>query len=295
MNNIVEVKSIEKKYGRKIVIDNIDFDISEKEIVGFIGPNGAGKSTVMKCLCGLIRPSRGEIKICNYDIVKERENALSFVSALIENPGIYPEFTGEENLKLISVLKKCTKQELEDVKNLTNIKDMLNEKAKNYSLGMKQRLGLGMALLGNPKFLILDEPTNGLDPTGVIQLRDTLHSLKNDKGISILMSSHQLGEVEKVCDRILWINHGKLVNFDNDLKIQRTYCIKTNECEEVMKIMQKINNITNFKKISPIEINFTIKSEKTLSECITKIGDKILDISKQSTDVEILYKEMIGE
>lgn len=190
MEKIVEVKNLSKKYGKQQILKDVSFELSEREIVGFIGPNGAGKSTTMKCLCSLIFPDAGSIQICGYDLKTEREKALGNLSAMIESPALYPNLTGMQNLKLFANLKQVSNERIKELEVFTKLEKDLHKKVSKYSMGMKQRLALGIALLNKPKFIILDEPTNGLDPSGIIELREILQELKTKENVSILFSSH---------------------------------------------------------------------------------------------------------
>lgn len=212
METIVEVKNLRKTFGKQGVLKGISFTIQEHEIVGFIGPNGAGKSTTMKCLCNLIFSTSGEIKICGYDLKKDREKALAVQSSLIETPGLYPYMSGLENLKVFAALRHVEKERIDEIIKFIHISDKdMRKSVSKYSLGMKQRLGIGIALLPKPRFLILDEPTNGLDPKAIMELREFLKQLVKEEQTSILFSSHSLGEIEKISDRIICINQGSIV------------------------------------------------------------------------------------
>ena len=194
--NVLDVLNLCKSYGNHLVLDDISFSIRENEIVGFIGPNGAGKSTLMKCLCGLIHMDSGHVTICGHDIQSQREKALSHQASLIESPGLFFNMTGYENLEIFASLKNVSKDKLQQMADYTRIGDYLKKPVSSYSLGMKQRLALSIALLSSPQFLMLDEPMNGLDPSGVFELRKELRKMVDEYGMSLLISSHQLNEIE---------------------------------------------------------------------------------------------------
>ena len=246
MEKIVEIKGLCKKFGKTEVLHDVSFDIYEDEIVGFIGPNGAGKSTTMKCMCNLIFPSAGTIKICGYDIVKEREKALAKQSSLIETPGLFPNLTGKENIEYFASYKKIPQSKIEEIIQFMNLGDGLYRRTAKYSLGMKQRLALGIALLSDPKLLILDEPTNGLDPAGVFDLRNQLKTLAKEKHVPILVSSHQLGELEKISDRYICINKGKIVENPKQMKNDSCYHITMKKTEQVEKLMEQAASVYSY-------------------------------------------------
>ncbi|MCH4287176.1 ABC transporter ATP-binding protein [Amedibacillus hominis] len=210
MEKIVTVKNLSKSYGKQLVLDDISFEIYKGEIVGFIGPNGAGKSTLMKCMCNLINIDAGSINICGYDLVKDRKNALKKQASLIEGPGLFLTMTGLQNIKLFASLHDVSKQRLQEMIDYSRLGKHINKKVSAYSLGMKQRLALAIALLSEPNFLMLDEPMNGLDPTGIFELREELRNMVNKYNMALLISSHQLNEIEKIADRIIYLDHGKI-------------------------------------------------------------------------------------
>ncbi|MCL0312619.1 ABC transporter ATP-binding protein [Apilactobacillus sp. TMW 2.2459] len=207
--NTLEIKNLSKFYGRTKALHNITFDIKPGSILGLIGPNGAGKSTIMKSIVGLTNYSTGSILVNNEKLKKGSRKGLKNVGSMIETPALYGHMTGLQNLKLFND-GSTSDAEIKKIMDETQISSFANKKAKNYSLGMRQRLGIAMALLNHPKLLILDEPMNGLDPQSTHDLRDLLLKLSK-RGISILISSHLLDELARIADYYVVINHGKLV------------------------------------------------------------------------------------
>ena len=211
-NKVLEVTNLSKSFGKRKVLDNINLDIYEGDIVGLIGPNGAGKTTLIKTILNLYMYDSGNVKICGYDTKKDLVNTLSKIGCIIENPDMYENISGRKNLKITEILNTDDDIEYTDkMIKLVKLEDRINDKVKTYSLGMKQRLGLANALLKRPKLLILDEPTNGLDPLGIKELRETLKKISIEQNMSILISSHILAEVENVCDKIVIIDKGKII------------------------------------------------------------------------------------
>jgi len=170
--DILSVKGLKKSFGKNQILKGINFTVGEKEIVGFLGPNGSGKSTTIKCITGLYQMTEGEIKICDYDITKERTKALSMLGASIESPALYPQLTGMEHLKMMGKWRKVSPERIREMAEYTGIGHNLNRRAGNYSMGMKMRLMLAMTMMAKPSLIILDEPTNGLDPQAVFELRE---------------------------------------------------------------------------------------------------------------------------
>lgn len=292
---VLEVKNLNKTYGKNRVLNDVSLKVRHNEIVGFIGPNGAGKSTTMKCICNLVYPDSGEIIINGYDLFKHREKALGFQSSLIESPGLYQDMTGKDNINLIAKMRSITKERVIEIYEFTELGDALHRKVSGYSMGMKQRLALGIAILTKPKFLILDEPTSGLDPTGVIRLRSTLQRLVKDEDISILFSSHQLGEVEKLADRIVCINKGEIIEVPSIMSNVQYYIIQVSDLESTLHTVSNIVGELAVEAISFDSLKFEIQNQDILSEILYKLLSqkiKIYDIYKDNVDIETIYKEI---
>ena len=214
MNNseiVLEVRGITKIYGTRTAVNNASFDIKAGEIYGLIGKNGAGKTTIIKIITGLCKATSGEVYICNED-VQSSVKALRYVGAIIENPELYGYMSGMDNLKYFAGLyKNISKNKIDEIVSLVGMDNRINDKVKTYSLGMKQRVGIAQALLHSPKLLILDEPTNGLDPNGIKEMRVFLRKLAKEQNIAILISSHNLSEMELICDKIGIIDNGMII------------------------------------------------------------------------------------
>ncbi len=212
MENIVATESLSKKYGKKYVVKNLNMNVPKGSIYGFLGPNGAGKSTTMKMLLGLARQTQGDIRIFGVPVREEnRMKILKNTGSLIESPAHYGHLTGRENLEIICTLKGVPKTEIEPVLRTVRMEKQQDKKVKNYSLGMKQRLGLASALLGHPRLLLLDEPTNGLDPAGIQEMRELICSLPDRFGMTVLVSSHLLSEIDQMATHVGIIHQGELL------------------------------------------------------------------------------------
>ena len=211
-SKVLEVANLSKSFGKRKVLDNINLTIYEGDIIGLIGPNGAGKTTLIKTILRLYYYDKGSVEICGYDTKKQLEQALSKVGAIIEKPDMYDQLTGRKNLKITELLNNIHDQKyVEEMIEFVGLKTRINDKVKKYSLGLKQRLAIANALIKKPKLLILDEPTNGLDPKGIRELRQMLKTISQEQNMSILISSHILSEVENICDRVVIIDQGRLV------------------------------------------------------------------------------------
>ena len=212
MSSVIMTDSLTKQYGSKKAVDRLDLKVPSGSIYGFLGPNGAGKSTTLKLLLGLIRPTGGRIMILGKEVnQKNRLSILAKTGSLIESPAYYGHLSGKENLRIICTLKDVPFQEADRVLKIVRMTEQQNKKVGQYSLGMKQRLGLAAALLGSPDLLLLDEPTNGLDPAGIQEMRRLICSLPEKYGITIVVSSHLLSEIDQMATHVGIIDHGQLI------------------------------------------------------------------------------------
>jgi ABC-2 type transport system ATP-binding protein len=213
LETIVELKDVTKVIKGRTIIDNISFKVNKGEVFGFLGPNGAGKTTTIRMIVGLMGITSGDIIIGQSSIKTDFENAVGHVGAIVENPEMYKFLTGYQNLvHYARMAKGITKEKIAETVELVGLTERINDKVKTYSLGMRQRLGLAQCLLHDPNVLILDEPTNGLDPAGIREIRDYIRLLAREKNMAVIVSSHLLSEMEMMCDRIGIIQNGQLID-----------------------------------------------------------------------------------
>ncbi|MEH6889476.1 ABC transporter ATP-binding protein [Bacillus sp. JJ864] len=212
MTTVLSVRNLKKVIKKKTLVEDVSFDIQQGEVFGFLGPNGAGKTTTIRMLVGLIAATEGTILIGGYDIKENFRSAMRQIGSIVENPELYTYLTGFENLKQFArMLGGISDERIMEIAKMVHLDERIHDKVKTYSLGMKQRLGIAQALLGSPKLLILDEPTNGLDPAGIRELREFVHTLVKEENMSVFISSHLLSEVQMICDRVAIINKGKVI------------------------------------------------------------------------------------
>ncbi len=215
MDAVLEIRDLTKTFGKKTAVDNISFDVCAGEVFGFLGPNGAGKTTAIKMIMGFLTPDNGHIIINGTDVKKNYEKAMQRIGGIVENPEMYKDLSGRKNLEMYARLHdNVPKGRVDEVIRLVKMENRANEKVKKYSLGMKQRMGVAQALVHSPNMLILDEPTNGLDPAGIKELRDILKQLAHENNVAVMVSSHMLAEMELMCDRVGIINNGKILGID---------------------------------------------------------------------------------
>ncbi|WP_434296246.1 ABC transporter ATP-binding protein [Clostridium sporogenes] len=282
---VLDVKNISKKRGKTPILKDVNFSIRKGEICGFVGRNGAGKTTLMKIITSMLFPDGGKIIICGKNLKTEREEALENIGAVVETPEMYGYLTGRQNLNyMASMLKDVTEDDIEEAIRYSNLGDKIDEKVKKYSLGMKQRLGLAQALIGDISLLILDEPTNGLDPLGVVELENTINTLVKEKGVSVFISSHILSEIENICTKVVFIDNGKIVNIqkmDEELQVNniKNMFIKTDLPEKAAESVKSIPDI----ELSKVEKNGVSVLVNTDIYDITKI---LVTLHNEGVNVE---------
>ena len=215
-NLVLKCENLNKKFGKKQILRNVSAEVYEGDILGFIGPNGAGKTTTIKLILGLQSITSGHVFINGFDIVKDFEKAINRVGAIVENPDLYMYLSGYDNLKLVAnMYKNIDKKRIDEVVKLVGLEARIKDKVSKYSLGMRQRLGIAQAIIHRPNLLILDEPTNGLDPEGIKELRNLLKKLAKQEKMAIFISSHNLSELESFCNKVCIIKNGVVIETDN--------------------------------------------------------------------------------
>lgn len=297
--SVLEVNNVYKSLGKREIIKGIDFSVEEGEIFGFLGPNGAGKTTTIKMIVGLIRPDKGSISIDGANILKDGNRARAKLGAVVENPEMYNYLSGMANLKMIAEIRKIPKQDILDIVELVDLSSRIDDKVGKYSLGMKQRLGLACALLGKPKLLILDEPTNGLDPSGIIDFRNIVKNAVRELKTSVFISSHILSEVQQLCTKVAFINHGEIKSMENliDGNIRQGYeeiTILAKPSDLTRKILSSIEEISRIGQngaeySAVIEKGSTPKIIKTLVE----ENIDIHQVYQRQNSLEQRYMELV--
>lgn len=303
---MIEVKNLTKQYGDKRGVNDISFTVNEGEILGFLGPNGAGKSTTMNILTGYLSATSGVAKIGEFDILENPMEAKRYIGYLPEQPPLYLDMTVKEYLNFIYDLKKCKlprQHHIEQVCSVVKIKNVYTRLIKNLSKGYKQRVGLAQALIGNPKVLILDEPTVGLDPKQIIEIRNLIKSLSDQH--TIILSSHILTEVQAVCDRIVVINEGKLVaddtesNLSNKLSKDNRFTVRIEgEVEAIMKALGKLTQLKSIVEHGEKEegvYEFVLEGKegadvrRDVFDCVTANGFRILGLHSTELSLEDIF------
>ena len=269
MSEVLSVKNLNKRFGKKQVLFDVSFNIEEGEILGFIGPNGAGKTTTIKLILGLQSINSGEVYINGIDMKKDFVKAIEKVGAIVESPDMYMYLSGRKNLELVArMYENVDEERIDEVIKITGLENRINDKVSKYSLGMRQRLGIAAALINRPNLLILDEPTNGLDPEGIKELRDLMVDLAKKEKIAILISSHNLSELESFCTDVCIIKNGKIITTSSMKKMKRgettSYLIEVSNIEKALKVDKKLS------KEDDTHIKITC-DKKEISEIIKKL------------------------
>jgi ABC-2 type transport system ATP-binding protein len=296
-NIILSVSNLSKSFGRKTVVSNINLEVQKGDIFGFLGPNGAGKTTTIRMLLGLISKNTGEVVINGYNVDTDFKKAITAVGAVVESPKFYENLSGYDNLKLILNLhKNVSKEKIDEVLEIVGMKRKAKDKVKTYSLGMKQRLGIARALLNNPTLIILDEPTNGLDPQGMIEVRELIIKLAKEKNITFFISTHLLHEVELMCNKVAIIKDGKtmvqgsvmeLLDEDNE-----TIELISQNKDKAVKLIEKLD-YAKYIKDTEKGIIITLYEEKSgiLNKYLTENGVIVDYIIPRNQSLEDFFIE----
>lgn len=293
--NILKVQNLCKKIGKKEILKDVSFEINSGDILAFIGPNGAGKTTTIKCILGLQKLNSGSVIINGYNIKNDFVKAINNVGCIVESPDVYMYLTGMQNLELqASLYHDIEEDDIAKVVALVGLEKRIYDKVSKYSLGMRQRLGIALALIHNPNLLILDEPTNGLDPEGIKELRELLKSLAK-KGMGILISSHNLSELESFCNRVVILSKGEIIESSSITDIKKLdenkYILKIDDTNKVKDIIKKTDTI---KDKNYIEIIREEKDIPTLINDFIKKDVLLYEIKREDISLEEAFIKKAG-
>jgi ABC-2 type transport system ATP-binding protein len=293
----LSVKGLRKTIGKKEIIKGLDFDLKRGEVFGFLGPNGAGKTTTIRMLVGLIKPSSGSIEIGGYNVRKNFTKAMSQMGCIVENPELYSYLTGWENLEHFArMLPEVDRAYMEYVVDLVRLNERIHDQVKTYSLGMRQRLGIAQALLGKPKVLILDEPTNGLDPMGIREMRNFIRYLAEEEGLTVLVSSHLLSEIQLMCDRVAIISKGAVIKVDyveNLLAMQERVIWQVEPRETAKDILSEVTSVVEGPDgtlITPYIEN----AASSWNRLLVEKGVEVKEMNRKLPALEDLFLELTG-
>jgi len=296
---IIKTNKLTKKFGSKRVVNHVDLQVKRGEIYGFLGPNGAGKTTTIRMLLGLARPTKGSIQIFGEDIQKDKLSILKKVGSLVEYPSYYGHLTAYENLEAVRILLDAPKSRIDEVLSIVRLTKDAKRPVKGFSLGMKQRLGIATALLGNPELLILDEPTNGLDPSGIIEIRELIKSMPKEHGITIVVSSHLLSEIDQMATQVGIISKGHMIFQDSISKLRERASSKikitVNEGESAWKMLLSHGITAN---VAQQSIYLEDSSDEKVAKAVKSLVDNdysIFRVEEEKKSLEEIFLELTGK
>lgn len=298
---VLKTYNITKKYGEQLAVDNVNMTIKKGDIYGFIGQNGAGKTTLIRLITGLIHKSGGEIELLGANEENELNKARTMVGSLIESPSLYTNMTARENLEVSRLVrnipgKKC----IDEVLELVGLKDVEKKKVKNFSLGMRQRLGIANALMGNPKLLILDEPINGLDPMGIVEIRELLKKINKEKDMTILISSHILSELSELATTYGIISNGKLIEEITAKQLSekcRQYIdLKVDDTVRAVILLERELGISDYEVLedSNIKVFSNLDNVGEVNSLLSRSGIIVESISVKGENLEEYFMNKVG-
>ncbi|MBF2674084.1 ABC transporter ATP-binding protein [Listeria marthii] len=291
----LQVTNLHKKIRKREIIKGISFEVMPGEVFGFLGPNGAGKTTTIRMIVGLIKPTSGTILIGGKDIRKNFTEAMRGLGSIVENPEFYSFLIGQENLAYFARMDSSIKKErIQEVTELVGLEKRINDRVSTYSLGMRQRLGIAQALLSNPKLLILDEPTNGLDPSGIHEMRDFIRALARNEGISVLVSSHLLSEIELLCDRVAIMTDGTIIKTDQVAHLLSSRAQLRWRVTPIEQAKAFLESVTEVEVDGEYLVTAMNDESAEWNEQLVAKGVKVHEIDKRKPSLEDLFLELTG-
>ncbi|ASJ54932.1 ABC transporter ATP-binding protein [Brevibacillus formosus] len=300
---VLSVKGLQKAIGKKPIIHDITFDVFAGEVFGFLGPNGAGKTTTIRMLVGLAKADGGDIRIGGISLQEQFPQAIAQVGCIVENPELYKFLTGRENLEQFARMSGgITPERIEEIVRFVDLERAIDDKVKTYSLGMRQRLGIAQALLHRPKILILDEPTNGLDPAGIRELRQFIRKLAEEEGLAVFISSHLLSEIEMMCDRVAIISQGKVISVGLVKKLMEQFADQVDwtipypHLQKAEEILRKLPAVTEVWVVSEERLKSRMDIEKVseANQALVNGGIPVMGIATKTVTLEDLFLTLTG-
>jgi len=303
-NEVLKVEKLKKIIGKRTIVSDISIELKKGEIFGFLGPNGAGKSTTIKMIVGLSKITEGNIYVGGCSVKEDFKGAMRNIGCIVENPDMYKYMSGLDNLKIFAkIYKGVDEARINEVVKIVDLERAIKDKVKTYSLGMKQRLGIAQALLHSPKILILDEPTNGLDPAGIKDMRELLRKLSSETGLTVLVSSHILGEMQQMCDRVGIIHKGRIITIKSvdellnmTQKGDRTVLVLESDNNEKANSLLTSMNVNNSILGDGVHIETTKDRVPEIIKTLTLEGIGIFGMDRQETQsLEDVFMKLTGE
>ena len=290
--------ALSKFYGKRLAVDRLDLEVGRSELFGFLGPNGAGKTTTIRMALGLIAPTSGSVEILGREVRKHRSEVLPRVGALVESPALYGYMSGRDNLRAVGdLLGGVPEKRIDEVLEIVSLKGRDRDRVRTYSMGMKQRLGLGIALLNEPDSLILDEPANGLDPAGIVEMRDLLRGLAA-QGKTVFISSHVLTEVQQICTRVAIINHGKLVRVAPVQELLRSsgeFAVRVDAPHDLVALLRRQPWASQARSEDGVVVTTAPEGRgRNLIKFLVENGQAPDEVSERQQDLEDIFLRLTG-
>ena len=300
MTPIIAASNLTKRFRRVLAVDGLDLEVERGEVFGFLGPNGAGKSTTLRMMVGLVRPTRGSVRLFGHDVWRERCAALRNVGAMIEAPAFYKYLSGRDNLRVLyNTGGDCTRKQIDEVLDVVGLLERANDKVKSYSQGMRQRLGIALAILGKPDLVLMDEPTNGLDPQGMKEVRDLISRLSREMNLTVFVSSHLLHEVEQICTRIAVVDKGRVIKsgrVSDLLKQSESYDVDAHPVEAARQAIDGLAWASVEAILDGIlNVRLTGGSAAELNRALVEQGVAVSALIPRQPSLEELYLRLMQE
>lgn len=296
---VIETKSLTRRFGKHLSVKNIDLQVPKGEIYGFLGPNGAGKTTTIRMLLGLIRPTSGEIRIFDESLDGHEMSILQKIGSLVEAPSYYAHLSGFQNLKIMTTMLGLSERRIGEVLDIVRLSKDARRPVKGYSLGMRQRLGIAMALIGSPELLILDEPTNGLDPAGIQEIRDLITRLPHDYGVTVLVSSHMLSEVEQMATHVGIIHQGELIFQDSlhalTARSMPQLRIETDDSQSAASLLQQLGWKAQTDDDTVVIPTVDRPQSAMAVEALVRQGYPVYRVNESRKTLEDIFLELTGK
>jgi ABC-2 type transport system ATP-binding protein len=298
MNEIIKCTNLSKRFKRRFAVDELDLSINQGEIFGFLGPNGAGKSTTLRMMVGLIRPTSGNITIYGHNVWSDHCKALKNVGALVEAPSFYGYLSARSNLNVLANSgNNYSDKDIDSVLDRVGLLDRANDKVKTYSQGMRQRLGIALAIIGNPKLILLDEPTNGLDPQGMKEVRELIKKLRDEQEMTVFLSSHLLNEIEQICDSVAIINKGKTIQTGKVSEIisgKNVFKLDAKPIDKAIDIISKLDWVSKYRSdIDSIIVTLNENNPNELNKLLVQNDIEVYTLEPLKTTLEEQYLKLV--
>lgn len=300
MEPIIVASNLTKRFRRVLAVDGLDLTVERGEVFGFLGPNGAGKSTTLRMMVGLIRPTRGTVRLFGHDVWREHCAALRNVGAMIEAPAFYKYLSGRDNLRILyNTGGNCTPKQIDETLDIVGLLSRANDKVKSYSQGMRQRLGIALAILGKPDLVLMDEPTNGLDPLGMKDVRDLIARLSSEMNLTVFLSSHLLHEVEQVCTRIAVVNMGRVIEsgkVSDLLRQSESYDVHAHPTDAASEAIARLQWASVEASLDGmLNVTLTGGSAAELNKALVEQGIAVSALIPRKPSLEELYLRLMQE